>query len=57
MRALSSSCWCCSRFISILVLFQILMGTATVITVASISSSTDHQFCASMKKNQGIGAA
>ena len=33
-------------------LFQILIGTATAMTVASIISSTDHQLWASIKKSQ-----
>src|SRR6266478_2665444 len=47
MRALSNSCWCCSRFISIRVLFQIFMGTAIAITVESSTSATPQLFPAS----------
>src|SRR5712664_801282 len=42
MRALSSNCWCCSRFISMRVLFQIFSGAATDISVAS-THNPSHQ--------------
>ena len=42
MRAFNSNCWCCSRFISTRVLFQIFSGEATDISVA-ITTSTSHQ--------------
>src|SRR6267143_6271552 len=48
MRALSSNCWCRSRFISMRVLFQIFSGAATDISVASTHNPSHQSQCGSI---------
>src|SRR6266851_5461302 len=51
MRAFKSSCWCCSRFISMRVLFQIFSGAATDISVAITTSASHQSQCESTAKS------
>src|SRR4029077_14986002 len=48
MRALSSNCWCRSRFISMRVLFQISSGAATDTSVASTHNPSHQSQCGSI---------